>query len=77
MVCMGRCLIQCTVRELKGALRGPTTCSAPVGIIDWGCLIHESHDLAFVGQHDLRIQALNKGNTYLSSMRSVSYLSYR
>ena len=36
------------------------------------CLIHESHDLASVGQHDLRIKALNKGYIYLPSMRSVS-----
>ena len=41
------------------------------------CLIHESQDLASVGQHDLRIKALNKGNLYLPSMRSVSYLSCR
>ena len=43
--------------ELKGALRRPTTCSDQVGIVDWGCLIHESQDSASVGQHDLRIKA--------------------
>ena len=58
--------------ELKGALRGPITCSDPVGL--WWCLIHESQDLASLGR-DLRIMALNKGNSYLPSMRSVSYLS--
>ena len=65
------------VGEVKCALRGPTTCSDPVGIMDWEVFIHESQDLASVGQHDLRIEAFNKGNTYLSSMRSVSYLSCR
>ena len=34
-----------------------------------------SHDLASVGRHDLRVKALNEGNTYLSLMRSVSYMS--
>ena len=29
------------------------------------CLIHESQDLAPLGQHDLRSNVLNKGNTYL------------
>ena len=46
-------------------------------------LINESKDLVYVGQHDLRIKALskgntkalNKGNTYLSSMRTTSYFS--
>ena len=38
-------------------------------------IVHESLDLAYVEQHDLRIKALH--NTYLSSMTSVSYLSYR
>ena len=42
-----------------------------------GVLYHMSHDLAYVGRHDLRIKALNKGNTYSPSMRSVSYLSCR
>ena len=40
-------------------------------------IIHKSQDLGSVGQHDLWINAPNKGNTYLSSMRSVSYLSCR
>ena len=43
----------------------------PVG----SCLIHESQHL-YVEQHDLRIKALNIGNTY-ASMRSTSYLSCR
>ena len=34
-----------------------------------------SQDLTSVGQHDLRIKALNEVNTYLPSMRSVSYLA--
>ena len=29
--------------ELKGALRGPTTCSNPVGIMDWGGVFFMSH----------------------------------
>ena len=29
------------------------------------------------GQHDLRIKVLNKGNSYMLSTRSVSYLSCR
>ena len=41
------------------------------------CLIHESHDLASVGRHDLQIKALNKGDTYMPSMRSVSYIGCR
>ena len=46
--------------ELKEALRGPTTFSNPVGIVDWGGdHIHESQDMASVEQHDLRIKALN------------------
>ena len=28
--------------ELKGALRGPTTCSDPVGIMDWGDVLFMS-----------------------------------
>ena len=40
-------------------------------------LIHESQDLVYVGQYDLRTKALNKGNAYLPSVRSVSYLSCR
>ena len=28
--------------ELRGALRGPTTCSDPVGIVDWGCVFFTS-----------------------------------
>ena len=39
-----------------------TTCFDPVGNVDF-FLIHESQDLAYVGQHDHRINALNKGNT--------------
>ena len=61
--------------ELKGALRRPTTCSDPVGGLGIRCLNHESRDLTSVGQHDLRIEALNKDNTYMPSMRFVSYLS--
>ena len=38
------------------------------------CLIHDSQDLTSVEQYDLRIKALNKGNIYLLSMRSVSYI---
>ena len=38
-------------------------------------IIHEFHDLATIGQHGLQIKVLNKGNTYLSSMRSISYTS--
>ena len=34
------------------------------------CLIHESHDLTSVRQHDLQIQRLNKGNTHFSSLRA-------
>ena len=30
------------------------------------CLTHEFHDLTFVGQHNLRINVFNKGNTSLS-----------
>ena len=45
--------------------------------MNWGGLIRESQDLTSMGQHDLRINAFNKGNTYISSMRSVSYLSCR
>ena len=41
------------------------------------CLIHVSLDSASVGQHDLRINALDKTNTYMSSIGSVSYLSCR
>ena len=37
-------------------------------------IIPKSHYMVYVGQHDFRIKTLNKGNTYLSSMRSVSYL---
>ena len=36
------------------------------------CLIHE--ELPSVGQHNLQIKAFNKGNTYLSSLRSGSFL---
>ena len=40
-----------------------TSTDNQVGIVDWvGCLIHESHDLASVEQHYLRIKALYKGN---------------
>ena len=28
--------------ELRGALRGPTTCSDPVGIVDWGGVLFTS-----------------------------------
>ena len=52
-------LIRNSDELIKGALRGLTTCSDPVGIVDWGYLILES-------QHNLRIKTLNKGNTYLS-----------
>ena len=38
------------------------------------CLIQ---DLAFVLRHNLWIKTVNKANIYMSSMRSVSYLSYR
>ena len=41
------------------------------------CLTHKSHDLEYVGRHDLRIKALNKSNTNVSTVRSASYLSYR
>ena len=49
--------------------------SIPVGL--GRDIIHESQDLSSVGQHNLRIKTLNKSNTYLSSMRSVSYLHCR
>ena len=32
--------------------------------------------MASLGQHDLEIEAFNKGKIYLSSMRSFSYLSF-
>ena len=54
--------------ELKGALRGPTTCSDPVGIIDWGGVLFIS--LRIWHLWGSMIKALNKGNTYLPSMRS-------
>ena len=38
------------------------------------CLIHKSHDLAYLGQYGLLIKALNKSNIYMSPMRSVSYI---
>ena len=50
------------------------TCSDLMSIEDW-CRIHESQDLASVGQHDLRVYALNTGNRMLPSMRSVSLVS--
>ena len=39
-------------------------------------LLHESQNLTSVSlwQHNLQINALNKGNTYLPSMRSISYI---
>ena len=56
-------------------------CSDSVGIMDWGGVLFTSldQDLASVGQHDLWlwIKALNKGNTYMPSMRYVGYLSCR
>ena len=61
--------------QIKCTLHGPTTCSGHYGLKR--CPIHESQNLASMGQHDLRIKALNKGNTYLLSMRSVIYLSCR
>ena len=49
--------------ELKGALRGPTTCwtlwTGKVLIQEY----QESRDLASVRQHTIRTKALNKGNT--------------
>ena len=39
---------------------------------------NESQNQTYVGQHNLWIKALNKGNnTYLSSMRSIQSLGYR
>ena len=54
--------------ELKGALGGPLT-----WWILWTgyCVLF----MASMGQHSLQIKLLSKGNNYLSSMRSVSYLS--
>ena len=43
----------------------------------YGQVSHECQELVTVGQHELWIKSLNKCNTYLSSMRSVSYLSCR
>ena len=48
-----------------------TVCSREVS-----CRILESKDWASLGQHDFRINALNKG-TYLSWLRPVSYLRCR
>ena len=47
-------------------LRGPTTSSDPMGIMDWGG-VHETQDVV---QHDLRIKGLNDGNEicHLSKM---------
>ena len=36
------------------------------------CFIREYQDWASVEQHDIRTKVLNKGNTYLSSVRSIS-----
>ena len=36
------------------------------------CLIRGSQDLAYVGQHDLQIKAINKSNTYMLSMSPAS-----
>ena len=44
----------------KGALRGSTTCSDLVGIMDWSCIVHETQDL-----DDFRIKVLNKGNMHI------------
>ena len=54
--------------ELKGALRGTTTCADTVGIIDWGGVLFMS----------LRICHLwGRIITYLPSVRSFSYICCR
>ena len=66
IICTGvitcTCVIICTVvimisvGGIRGKLKGATTWSDLLGIMDWG----RSQDLASVGQNDLRIKALNK-----------------
>ena len=42
---------------IKGALGRPTACSDQVGFVNWGGVC-DSWELAYVGQHDLKIKAL-------------------
>ena len=65
--------------ELKGALRGPTTSSDPVGIMDWGGVLFMSlgnwrlwGSTIFRSRRLIKVIAIS-----LSSMKSVSYLSCR
>ena len=61
----------------RDALHGPTTCSNSSGHCRLGrFFIHESQNFASGVQRDFRIKASNK-RWYLSTMRSVSYLSSR
>ena len=63
--------VQCTVMV-------SSKCALPDGNYVLGrCFIHESRDLAYARQLDLRIKALNKANTYLPFMKSVNYISCR
>ena len=44
-----------------------------VGIVDWESVLFESHDLASVGQHDLKTKALNKVNIYQGDPSFIYY----
>ena len=58
----------CTLRKM-------TTCPDLVSIEECEH-VSEPHDTTTVGKHDLTIKVLNKCINYLSSVRSVSCLSY-